>query len=86
MLYPVAILSGLTDIDAITLSTAQLHQSGKVSADTAWRVIFVASLSNLFFKGGIVAFLGGPRLRMKLLTTMLALVTVGAIGVVLWPA
>ena len=38
-LFLVASLSGLTDVDAITLSTAQLIQSGHVSTDTGWRMI-----------------------------------------------
>ena len=46
-LYIVAIISGLTDLDAITLSTGQLADSDKIEADIAWRVILVALLSNL---------------------------------------
>src|SRR6185436_3961935 len=38
-LYGVTILSGLTDMDAITLSVTQLAQSGEVSPATAWRLL-----------------------------------------------
>jgi hypothetical protein len=61
-LYVVAVLSGLTDMDAITLSTAQLVGGGQVEANTGWRVILIAAMSNLLFKGGIVAALGGKEL------------------------
>src|SRR2546427_8831830 len=57
-LYAVGMIAGLSDVDAITLSTLQLVQGGKVGADTAWRVILVASMSNLVFKAATVAVLG----------------------------
>ncbi|MBW2496283.1 MAG: DUF4010 domain-containing protein, partial [Deltaproteobacteria bacterium] len=85
MLYGVAVVSGLTDVDAITLSTAWLHQESRISTDTAWRVIALASLANLGFKGGIVAVLGGPALRRTLLPTMVGLTLLGLLGVTLWP-
>lgn len=84
-LYPVAILSGLTDVDAITLSTAGLFAQGRVAADDAWRVIFVASLANLAFKGGIVAFMGGKALRNALLPRMAGLLTAGIAIAIAWP-
>ncbi len=86
MLYPVAVLSGLTDVDAITLSTAQLFREGRLVADTAWRVIFVASLANLVFKGGVVAVLGGRALRRRLLPVFGGLTAVGVLVAVFWPA
>lgn len=58
-LFAVAAISGLTDVDAITLSTAQLFNTGRVDAATAWRVVLTALLSNLAFKLGLAATLGG---------------------------
>jgi uncharacterized membrane protein (DUF4010 family) len=57
-LFAVAVLSGLTDMDAITLSSAQMVVGGKVAEDTAWRLILVAAMSNLVFKAGVVWLLG----------------------------
>jgi uncharacterized membrane protein (DUF4010 family) len=57
-LYAVAVLSGLTDMDAITLSTSQLAQRGELDGSVAGRVILVAALANLVFKAGAVAVLG----------------------------
>ena len=85
LLYPVAVISGLTDVDAITLSTAYLFGEGRISQDTAWRLVFAANLSNLTFKAGVVAVLGGPLLRRRLLPVMLALVLLGAGITILWP-
>jgi uncharacterized membrane protein (DUF4010 family) len=57
-LYVAAVLSGLTDMDAITLSIAQLVSTGEVAPATGWRLIMVAALANLAFKTGVVAMLG----------------------------
>jgi len=86
MLYPVAVLSGLTDVDAITLSVGHLFQSERITSDTAWRVIFVASLANLLFKAGVVAVLGGRGLRRRLLPIFAGLMAAGVLIAVYWPA
>jgi len=61
-MYIVAALSGLTDLDAITLSTSRLVSEGRVEPDTGWRVIVVGMMSNLVFKAGAVAVLGSRTL------------------------
>jgi len=61
-LYLVALVSGLTDMDAITLSTLQLVDHDRLDTQTAWRMILVASLANLVFKGALVAILGSREL------------------------
>jgi len=43
-LFTVAALSGLTDMDAITLSTARLVSGGGLDSGTGWRAIMLASL------------------------------------------
>ena len=66
-LYAVAALSGLTDVDAITLSTAQLVNAGRLNADDGWKLIVVAAISNLIFKAGAVAALGRRKLLVRIL-------------------
>jgi uncharacterized membrane protein (DUF4010 family) len=66
-LYAVAALSGLTDVDAITLSTAQLVNAGRLNADQGWRLIVVAAISNLIFKAVAVAALGRRKLLVRIL-------------------
>ena len=61
-LYAIAALSGLADLDAITLSTARLVESERLSVDVAWRSILIAALSNLVFKTGLVLVLGDRKL------------------------
>jgi uncharacterized membrane protein (DUF4010 family) len=63
-LYLVSTISGLTDVDAITLSVANLADAGRVDVATAWRAILIAVQANLLFKGGLALALGGlPLLR-----------------------
>lgn len=63
-LFVIAIISGLTDMDAITLSTAEMATNAQIDASVAWRVIITACLANLAFKYGCVVVLGaGPLVR-----------------------
>jgi uncharacterized membrane protein (DUF4010 family) len=85
-LYAIAVLSGLTDMDAITLSTAQLVNNGTIEINTGWRVILVASLSNLAFKAGIVAALGNRGLLRRISILFGLAVLSGLAILLLWPA
>lgn len=62
-LYAAAAVSGLTDMDAITLSTATLVRDGLLEHDQAWRLIVVGAQSNLAFKLAAAFALGHPNLR-----------------------
>jgi uncharacterized membrane protein (DUF4010 family) len=84
-LYVVAILSGLTDMDAITLSTAQLIKRGQLDVPTGWRMILLASLSNLVFKGAAVALLGHPRLLRRVSAAFGVVLLCGLLLLGLWP-
>jgi uncharacterized membrane protein (DUF4010 family) len=85
-LYLVALVSGLTDMDAITLSTARLLDQQQLVADVAWRVILVAALANLGFKGVAAWALGGARLGMRVGLLFGIGVAVGMALLFLWPA
>lgn len=61
-LYAVAVISGLTDVDAITLSAARLHEQGTLEPSIAWRIIMIAIVANLVFKGAAAAMLGTRKL------------------------
>ena len=80
-LYYVAIVAGMTDVDAITLSTAKMASLGQIDAGQAWRVILVAFTSNLAFKAGIVAALGSRALLLRV-AVLFAILGAVAIGVV----
>lgn len=74
-LYAVALASGLTDVDAITLSSLRLFLLDKLTAGQAVTSIALAVLSNLTFKAGLVVVLGGWHLARLTLPAMLALAT-----------
>jgi uncharacterized membrane protein (DUF4010 family) len=85
-LYPVAIVAGLTDVDAITLSSAQLASQGRLDVDTAWRLVLVASLSNFVFKGAMVAALGGRILLRYVAPAFGLALAAGVLVLWWWPA
>jgi uncharacterized membrane protein (DUF4010 family) len=84
-LYVVAVISGLTDLDAITLSTGQLAGSKKIDTSTAWRVILIAVMSNFLFKFGIVAALGSAGLTQRIGCAFAVALAAGGAILLLWP-
>lgn len=84
-LYVVAALSGMTDMDAITLSTAQLIKRQELSVDTGWRMILVGALSNLVFKCTAVAVLGHRKLLLRVSAAFGISMVVGLLLLGLWP-
>lgn len=62
-----AAVSGLTDVDAITLSSLRLLDHGALSQTTAVTAVGIAVASNLVFKGVVAAVVGGSRLRRPVL-------------------
>ena len=85
-LYVVAIISGLTDVDAITLSLSQLIKSDALNVDTGWKLILLASLSNLVFKGVVAGILGTKQLVKWIVLTFGIAIVVGISLIWLWPA
>ena len=61
-LYLLALASGLTDVDAITLSSLRMFDMDKLSASQTVTAITLATLSNLAFKTGLVVVIGGKAL------------------------
>ena len=84
-IYVVALISGFTDVDAITLSTANLSAAGSMEPDTAWRAMVIASLANLAFKTSAAGVLGGKPLLLSLLALFSIPFTAGLAVLWLWP-
>lgn len=72
-LYVVAFVSGLTDVDAITLSSLRLFNLGQFNEHQTVTAITIAYLSNLAFKFGLVFFLGGRSLAKQVSIGFLAI-------------
>jgi uncharacterized membrane protein (DUF4010 family) len=72
-LFLVALASGLTDVDAITLSTLRLYNLEKLTQFQAIAAIALAILSNLAFKIGLVVSIGGAVLARRALPGLVAI-------------
>ncbi|MCG2419694.1 MgtC/SapB family protein [Aequorivita sp. F47161] len=84
-LYVVAIISGLTDVDAITLSLSQMMKTEGLSTATGWRLILLASLSNLLFKGIMAAVLGTRQLAKWVGISFGVTIVFGLLLMLIWP-
>jgi uncharacterized membrane protein (DUF4010 family) len=77
-LYAVAVVSGLTDVDAITLSSLRLFTLGQLSEHQAITSIALAFISNLTFKFAMVIFIGGKNLA-KFVATGFGAIALGVL-------
>jgi len=84
-IYVAGLLAGTTDVDAITLSVANLVKEGTLVAQAAATTILLAVASNSIVKMGMAISLGGPGFRNKVGVTFGAMLACGAAGVaVMW--
>jgi len=74
--YAAGAISGLTDVDAITLSMAKISKTGE-TADLAINTIILAALSNTIVKFIIVLVVGSAELRK---TTAIGFASIFLIG------
>ena len=84
-LYVVAGLSGLTDMDAITLSTLELVKSNQTEPFVAWRMILIAATANFVFKGALVAALGDRKLLARIAPPFGIAIAAAILIILLWP-
>jgi len=78
--YVASAVAGLTDVDAITLSMAELSGSqGSVSVSTAGRAVMLAAIANTLVKGGIALSVGSRGLRRALLPPLVAMLVTGIV-------
>jgi uncharacterized membrane protein (DUF4010 family) len=77
-LYLAGALAGLTDVDAISLSMANLATTNPESLLIAARTVVIAVVANTLVKAGMAAFMGAPALRRTVLpATILLLIAAG---------
>jgi len=84
-IYVVAMISGLMNMDAVTLSTTRMVSQHLLEYDIAWRVILVAALANLVFKAIAAYVVGGAVLGRRLLILFGVALAVGVALLVFWP-
>jgi uncharacterized membrane protein (DUF4010 family) len=79
-LYIAGAVAGLTDVDAISLSMANLAVAEPQNLKIAARTIVIAVVSNTLTKAGMAVFLGAPALRRSLLLATLPLLVAAVVG------
>jgi len=81
-LLPLSFVSGLTDMDAITLLMANNRTDGTVAATVATQAVILAVIANSLLKAGLAVSLGSPALRRQIALVLGATAAVG--GASLW--
>jgi uncharacterized membrane protein (DUF4010 family) len=77
-IYLSSFIAGLADVDAITLTIADLsRQGGSITLNTGRTAVILAALSNTFSKGMLVFLLGSRSLAKRILPAFIILLLVG---------
>ena len=79
-LYLAGALAGLTDVDAIALSMANLAQQDPSSSSVAARTIVIAVVSNTMVKCGMAIWLGSSTMRRTMIPITVVLALSGAVA------
>ena len=79
-LYMAGALAGLTDVDAIALSMANLAQQDPSSSTVAARTIVIAVVSNTMVKCGMAIWLGSSSMRRTMIPITVVLALSGAVA------
>ncbi len=82
-LLPLSFFSGLTDMDAISLTVTGNHTSGAVPLTLATRAIILAAVSNSLVKAGFAISLGSPVMR-KQIALVLGLTAAAGVAAACW--
>ena len=82
-LYAIALASGLADVDAISLSSLTLFNSGKIAAATAAITMGLAYVAAVSFKLALLRFLGGREMFKRCALSLLAPIA-GIVAVLLF--
>ncbi len=77
-LLPLSFVSGLTDMDAISLSMADNLNTATVTLQLAARAVIIAAVANSLLKAGLAAGLGSPLLRNRAAGVLVATALVGS--------
>lgn len=81
-LYMLALVSGLTDIDAITLTSLRLFNTNKILSTPAIVSVTLAVLANIALKSAVILAIGGKKHAWRCAPSMLA-VAIG-LALALW--
>ena len=77
-LYATSLLSGILDVDAITVHLSNEFNAGNVAMQSAVNGITIAAMTNTFVKGAIFLMFANKKAGWRVALTMLAAIAVGA--------
>ncbi len=83
-IYGISFLSGLADVDAITVSMANLAKSGDISQTVATIAITIATATNTLVKAGIAYFMGSREVSKKVLAIFLIMLLFGLLSIIIF--
>jgi uncharacterized membrane protein (DUF4010 family) len=78
--YLASFFTGLTDVDAITLSVTRLARNAQLSSDVAGIAVIIAALMNTVSKGAISYFTGSIELRRTVIKALGLIIIVGVLS------
>jgi uncharacterized membrane protein (DUF4010 family) len=78
--YLASFLTGLTDVDAITLSVTRLAKNAQLSSNVAGISVTIAAVMNTVSKGAISYFSGSQELRRLVIRAFILMAFVGVIS------
>ncbi len=81
--YLASFLTGLTDVDAITLSVSRLTDNAEISIDVAGAAVLIAALTNTFSKGAIAFSSGSQEFKGFVIKAFAWMIAVGIVSGVL---
>jgi len=81
--YWASFFSGLTDLDAISLSLSQLQRAGDIVANEAARAVLIAAGANSLLKAAMAVSLGGSSLRRPVIIVLGSTVLLSAAAALL---
>jgi uncharacterized membrane protein (DUF4010 family) len=81
--YVISILTGLSDVDPITLTMSQISRDDPSKLSQATVAITLAAFANTVMKAGMACFLGSKRFRLTVLFGFGVILCAGVLGLVL---
>ncbi len=81
-LYLLSAVSGLVDVDAISLSAASMMSQGQINISVAANAVLIAATVNTLLKAALVLVVGGARMGWRVSIASVATLLAGGVG--LW--
>lgn len=82
-LYVASLLSGIMDVDAITISVSELAKNSEISNSVATVAITIAAMTNTVVKGGFFLMFGSRKVALKITSIFGLMLATGGLSLLL---